>query len=67
MSDGRLKEIYDIGSSARARPVGPLQEIDEIDPQRLSGLAHLPVLPHAGALQVLPEPTDLVGHGRIGR
>ena len=38
-------------------PVG--EEVDEIDPEGLLGLAHLPVLVSAVGFQVLTEPTDL--------
>jgi hypothetical protein len=48
-------------------PVRALQAVDEVDPQRVLGLAHLPVLADALAFQVLAEPADLVGDGFVGR
>jgi hypothetical protein len=50
-----------------ALPVGPLQEVGEVEAPRMFGLTHLPVLPGALALQILAEPPHLVGHRFIGR
>ncbi len=41
-------------------PVGSLEKIDGVNPQRLLGLPHLPLPAPAVPLQVLTEPTGFV-------
>ena len=48
-------------------PIRPVEEVDEVDPQRLLGLAHLPVEHTTGALQIVAEVPDLVRHGFVRR
>jgi hypothetical protein len=48
-------------------PVGTLEEVDEIDPQRVFGLAGLPVLAGRVAFQVLTESAYLIRQGLVRR
>ena len=41
-------------------PVGSLEEVDEVDPEGLLGLTHLPVGTSAVSFQILTVRTDLV-------
>ena len=57
--------LSDDGTGWSTMPVRSLEKVDEVDPQRLLGLAHLPILASAVAFQVLTEPTDLVREGLV--
>lgn len=46
-------------------PVGPLEKVHEVDTYRLFGLADLPVLVAASALELLTEAPDLVGERAV--
>src|SRR5206468_8899614 len=63
----RAAAFVDDAAHRPSVPVSALQEVDEVDPQRMLGLAHLPVLPDALAFQVLAEAADLVGDGFVRR
>ena len=54
------------GTARPPKPVCSLEEVDEVDAERLFGLAHLPILTTA-ALQFLAEPTHLVGQWLVRR
>jgi hypothetical protein len=47
--------------------VRTLQEVHEVDPYRLFGLADLPVLPAAAALELFSEEARLVGQRAVRR
>ena len=51
--------IHD-GTGWSPMPVCSLEEVDEVDPEGLFGLAHLPILASTVALQLLAEPAYLV-------
>jgi hypothetical protein len=59
--------IIQHGAGWLPMPLGPVQEVDEVDPQRLLGLANLPVLASPAALQSLAEPAHLVRQRLVGR
>lgn len=51
---------------SRAFQLGALQEVDEVDPQSLFGLADLPLLPDASAVARFTESEDLILEGLVG-
>jgi hypothetical protein len=56
--------IHD-GTGWLPMPVCSLEEVDEIDPEGLFSLAHLPLLTFTVAFQLLAEPADLVRQGLV--
>jgi hypothetical protein len=57
--------LVDDGACGRAVPVGPVEEVDEVHPERVLGLTTLPVLTPA-PLEVFAETAYLVGQGPVG-
>jgi hypothetical protein len=53
------------GGSGPAAPVGTLEEVHEIDADRLFGLADLPVLASTAARELFAEATSLVRQGLV--
>ena len=62
----RIRSALLIHDWLAAMPVGSLEEVDEVNPEGLFGLAHLPVLTAAVLVQLLAEPAHLVCHGLVG-
>jgi len=62
--------FIDDGGLRASVPVGSLEEVDEIDPERVLRLLYLPVLIRAGPFELLTEPSHPVGErfvrGRSG-
>ena len=56
---GPTLRVHD-GAARPPMPVGSLEEVDEVNAERLFGLAHLPLLTLTAALQCFAEPAHLV-------
>jgi hypothetical protein len=56
--------IHD-GTGGLPLPVCSLEEVDEVDPEGLFGLAHLPLLTCTLAFQLLAKPAHLVRQGLV--
>ena len=52
--------FVDDGVGWLSMPVGSLEEVDEVDSERLIGLTYLPILGRAVALQFFAEPAHLI-------
>ena len=57
----RVSPLVDDGARWLRLPVGPLEEVDEVDPQGVFGLTNLPVRPSTFALEGLAKCAYLVG------
>ncbi len=63
----RLPVFIDDGADRPPMPIRSLEEIDEVDAERLVCLTHLPVLGPAVAFQVLAEPSHLIRQWLVRR
>ena len=62
----RVTPFVDDGARWLRLPVSALEEVDEVDPQRVFGLTNLPVRPSTFALEGLAESAYLVGQWLVG-